>query len=272
MKEIARYIYISSFPFLLLPSSRDDHLEFHFSIRSPRVHNLHTAIISLTKPSIPYLSFILFQKKKKKKKKRKKNSRNEISEAEINFRITAEFETRSADHKCARDARKKIVNVFHHPSSSHAWFLRLDRARMLGHTRTTGREKEREISLSLRHGDEGTGGERSPAGRSTFRSRSCETCSPPRWAPPSPSQDRGGPRSRCSPLPPTLSCGRSSTGHPCLRGPVNRPPPRNRPAACDPSSSVCSSASTVHHRIFNISFFPLFALYFSRERERERKR
>lgn len=142
------------------------------------------------------------------------------------------------------------------------------------HAHNGEREREREISPSLRHRDEGTGGERSPAGRSTFRSRSCETCSPPRWAPPSPSQDRGGPRSRCSPLPPTLSCGRSSTGHPCLRGPVNRPPPRNRPAACDPSSSVCSSASTIYIIVYSIflSFPSLLFIFREKEKERDRVR
>lgn len=148
MKEIARYIYIifslSPPPFFQRRSSRVS-LFYTFPACSQSSHGNNFPYETIYTLSILYP----IPKKKKKKRKRKKNSRNEISEAEINFRITAEFETRSADHKCARDARKKIVNVFHHPSSSHAWFLRLDRARMLGHTRTTGRERERKRDIPL---------------------------------------------------------------------------------------------------------------------------
>lgn len=148
MKEIARYIYISSFPFLLLPSSRDDHLEFHFSIRSPRVHNLHTAIISLTKPSIPYLSFILFQKKKKEKKKEKKFSKRNIGSRDKfpnNCGIRNSVGRSQMRTRCEKEDRQRLSSSVFVPrlvlavgSRENAWT----------HAHNGERERKRDIPLS----------------------------------------------------------------------------------------------------------------------------
>lgn len=87
-----------------------------------------------------------------------------------------------------------------------------------------------------------------PATRgSLLRFHNYETCLQPRSVPRNPNRDRGELRSRCSRHPPRLFCVRSVPAS--FRDPMNQLHRRKCPAACDPSSSVCSNASTTRYHI-----------------------